>query len=61
MLGSGEQSNIRVLPLLKKQSLTLHSAAMHAVMEWSILSKDGVADDITIIERSMISRGWSDE
>jgi len=31
-LGYGEQSNIRVLPLLEKPSLTLHSAATHAEM-----------------------------
>jgi len=29
--GSGEQSNIKVLPLLENPSLTLHSAAAHAV------------------------------
>jgi len=31
-LGSGEQSNIGVLPLLEKPTLTLHSAAAHAVI-----------------------------
>jgi len=31
-LRSGEQLNIRVLPLLEKPSLTLHGAAAHAVI-----------------------------
>jgi len=31
-LGSGKQSNIKVLPLLEKSSIILHGVAAHAVI-----------------------------
>jgi len=51
-LGSGEQSNIRVLPLLEKPSLTLHSAAPHAVMNGKYLEEVIEERDLRIIIQS---------